>query len=207
VSDLSDLLSGNPDVMRSLLAALSDPGRFTPRADERTEPMLSWQRRAVIEHAAPYILAAERERLAAVIPPQRFRDLAAWFDTDDEFKVAMFPETWPRRGHDVQDDLRRFADALSGGEAAPVAPSSSGEAIAYAALERAIERMCIAEGEVLTLRTELASAQNAIGQVIRKAQSVRLEKGGEEAVGVDWLLEELGPWTGETRSGEGEGHG
>jgi len=57
--------------------------------------------------------AAERERLAAVIPAARFRQLADWFDTDDEFKVAMFPETWsPRRAHDVQDDLRKFADAL-----------------------------------------------------------------------------------------------
>jgi hypothetical protein len=56
---MSDLLSDNPDVMGALLAALCDPGRFTPRAP--MEPMHSWQCRAVIEHAAPYILEAERE--------------------------------------------------------------------------------------------------------------------------------------------------
>jgi hypothetical protein len=58
---VADLLSDNPDVMGALLAALCDPGRFTPRAPH--EPMSGWQRRAVIEHAAPYILAAERERI------------------------------------------------------------------------------------------------------------------------------------------------
>ena len=49
------------DVMGALLAALCDPGRFTDRAPH--EPMSWWQRRAVIEHAAPYIAAAERERI------------------------------------------------------------------------------------------------------------------------------------------------
>jgi hypothetical protein len=109
---VTDLLSDNPDVMGALLAALCDPGRFTPRAP--LEPMHSWQRRAVIEHAAPYILAAERAKLAAIISPDRFRLLADWFDTDDEFKVATFPGTWPHRDHEVQDDLRKFADLLSG---------------------------------------------------------------------------------------------
>ena len=42
--------------------------------------------------------------------------LADWFDTDDEFRVAMFPEKWPSRDHEVQDDLRKFADLLSGEE-------------------------------------------------------------------------------------------
>ena len=58
---MSDLLSDNQDVMAALLAALCDPGRFTDRAPH--EPMSWWQRRAVIGHAAPYILAAERERI------------------------------------------------------------------------------------------------------------------------------------------------
>ena len=106
------LLSDNQDVMGSLLAALCDPGRFTDRAPH--EPMSCWQRRAVVEHAAPYIAAAERAKLAAVITPDRFRLLADWFDTDDEFKVATFPGTWPHRDHEVQDDLRKFADLLSG---------------------------------------------------------------------------------------------
>lgn len=57
---MSDLLSDNADVMNSLLRALSDPGQITPRAPH--ESLTSWQRRAVIEHAAPYIQAAERER-------------------------------------------------------------------------------------------------------------------------------------------------
>jgi hypothetical protein len=58
---VSDLLCDNADVMGSLLAALCDPGRFVPRAP--LESVESWQRRAVIEHAAPFILAAERERI------------------------------------------------------------------------------------------------------------------------------------------------
>jgi hypothetical protein len=59
---------------------------------------------------------AERERLAAVISAGQFRKLADWFDTDDEFKEAMFPETWSpgSRKDDVQQDLRRFADLLGG---------------------------------------------------------------------------------------------
>jgi hypothetical protein len=59
-------------------------------------------------------VTAERERLAGTIGPDRFRQMADWFDTDDEFKVAMFPETWPERAHDLQDDLRKFADLLAG---------------------------------------------------------------------------------------------
>lgn len=97
---MADPLSDNPDVMAALLAALCDPGRFTDRAPH--EPMSWWQRRAVIEHAAPYIAAAERAKLAAIISPDRFRILADWFDTDD----------------DLQDDLRKFAALLSGEEGA-----------------------------------------------------------------------------------------
>lgn len=73
--------------------------------------------RNIIAAVEPLIRASERERLAAVIPPEHLRSLAAWFDADDEFKVTMFPETWPHRGREVQDDLRKFADLLSGGAA------------------------------------------------------------------------------------------
>ena len=60
--------------------------------------------------------AAERERLVAVMGPEQFRKLADWFDTDVEFKEAMFPETWSpgSRKDEVQQDLRRFADLLEG---------------------------------------------------------------------------------------------
>jgi hypothetical protein len=54
------LLCDNPGVMDSLMRALCDPGQFVPRAP--TESLQSWQRRAVIEHAAPLIAAAERDR-------------------------------------------------------------------------------------------------------------------------------------------------
>ena len=64
MATVADLLSDNPDVMAALLAALCDPGRFTDRAPH--EPMSWWQRRAVIEHAAPYIAAAERERVCKI---------------------------------------------------------------------------------------------------------------------------------------------
>jgi hypothetical protein len=58
----------------------------------------------------------ERQRLAAVISPEQFRKVAEWFDVDDEFKEAMFPETWSpaSRKDDVQQDLRKFADLLDG---------------------------------------------------------------------------------------------
>jgi hypothetical protein len=86
------------------------------------------------------------------------------------------------------------------------APSSSGEAIAYAALDRAIQRMRIAEAEVLTMRTELASAQNAIGQVLRKAGSWQMQGGVITTWAVArWLTDALAPWTGKGRSEEGDG--
>ena len=62
---MSDLLSDNSDVMNSLLAALCNPGSITPRAP--LESLESWQRRAVIEHAAPYIAEAERAKLQPAI--------------------------------------------------------------------------------------------------------------------------------------------
>lgn len=58
---------------------------------------------------------AEVERLRAIIPPERLRQLADWFDADDEFKTTMFPGTWPHRASEVQDDLRRWADLLEAG--------------------------------------------------------------------------------------------
>lgn len=62
----------------------------------------------------PVIAAAERERLAAVIPAADFRKLADWFDTDDLFKETMFPGEWPpgSRGDAWQRNLRRFADLI-----------------------------------------------------------------------------------------------
>jgi hypothetical protein len=81
-----------------------------------------------VQRAIAEAVSAERERaeaaegklaaLAAVIPPERFRMLADWFDTDDEAKMSMFPETWPpgSRSGETQDDLRKFADLLEGGE-------------------------------------------------------------------------------------------
>jgi hypothetical protein len=69
-----------------------------------------------LEDACQAGIKAERERLGAVISPDQFRKLADWFDTDDEFKTTMFPETWPpgSRAPEVQSDLRRFADLLEG---------------------------------------------------------------------------------------------
>jgi hypothetical protein len=65
--------------------------------------------------------AAERARLAAVISPEQFRKLAAWFDEDDQVKMWLysdrpdiFPSTWEERGTAIQDDLRKFADLLDG---------------------------------------------------------------------------------------------
>ena len=58
------------------------------------------------------IRAAERERIRQQIDPDRLDKLADWFDSDDEFKVAMFPGTWPERGREVQADLRRWASVI-----------------------------------------------------------------------------------------------
>ena len=63
---MSALLNDNDDVMNSLLRALCDPGQITDRAPD--ESLESWQRRAVIDHAVPYIAAAERERLRSLLP-------------------------------------------------------------------------------------------------------------------------------------------
>jgi hypothetical protein len=73
--------------------------------------------------------AAVLERLRAVIPPEQFRAMADWFDTDDEFKMSMFPETWPAgsRGHETQDDLRKFADLLEGSARPGSASPGAGE--------------------------------------------------------------------------------
>lgn len=72
---------------------------------------LRYMLEAAMPHIAEAAAAAERGRLAAVISPAQFRKLADWFDTDDEFKEAMFPETRSpgSRKDEVQQDLRRFA--------------------------------------------------------------------------------------------------
>jgi hypothetical protein len=65
-----DLLCDNPGVMAALMLALSDPGSVTPRAP--MESLQSWQRRAVIEHAAPLIRAAERKRIREAVDALKF---------------------------------------------------------------------------------------------------------------------------------------
>lgn len=69
---MNGLLS-NEDVMGSLLRALCDPGQITDR--EPGESLQAWQRRAVTEHAAPYIAAAERESIRQLATE---RDAVAW---------------------------------------------------------------------------------------------------------------------------------
>lgn len=56
------LLCDNKPVMDALKLALSDPGSITPRAP--MESLTSWQRRAVIEHAAPLIIAGQEPHAA-----------------------------------------------------------------------------------------------------------------------------------------------
>lgn len=58
------LLCDNKPVMEALMLALSDPGSVTPRAP--LESLVSWQRRAVIEHAALPIAQAVA---AGQVPP------------------------------------------------------------------------------------------------------------------------------------------
>ena len=91
-----------PDQVRRLLAG------GLAALDTSTEEEATWRARA---ERAEATLAA----LAAVIPPVQFRSMADWFDADDEFKTTQFPETWPpgSRGHEAQDDLRKFAGLLA----------------------------------------------------------------------------------------------
>ncbi len=67
---MSDLLCDNPGIMGSLMRALCDPGQLVPRAP--LESLQSWQRRAVIEHAAPLIAEAERERIRSAAEALKF---------------------------------------------------------------------------------------------------------------------------------------
>ena len=66
----------------------------------------------VLRVATPAIAAAARKRIREQIDPDMLDKLAEWFDSDNEFKVAMFPGKWPERGHEVQDDLRRWAKVI-----------------------------------------------------------------------------------------------
>jgi hypothetical protein len=74
----------------------------------------------------------------------------------------------------------------------------------------AVEARCAAlegaAGEAAGLRSQLASAQNAIGQLIRWSQSVLMEEGrAARKRFARWLLDELAPWTGQERSEEESG--
>lgn len=97
---------------------MTDPDPATTAAFVAVAAALPWASRndilAAIDAVRPGITAgaqeAERQRLAAVIPPERFRLLADWFDIDDRLKAEKFPGL--DRGDDVQADLRRFADLL-----------------------------------------------------------------------------------------------
>ncbi len=90
-------------------------GAWVAWAAEQPDPKPSWlvawdelptddPQREVDARIGEAVAAAERERLAAVIPPERFRDLAAWFDT--------YVAQRGGGGSEVQRDLRRFADLL-----------------------------------------------------------------------------------------------
>lgn len=87
------------------LGALSDeiPEVFGPRIAAAPDQVI----RAKIAEIEKAVRADERARLAAVIPPERFRDLADWFDLDDARKGTTGE-------HEVQDDLRKFAGLLEG---------------------------------------------------------------------------------------------
>ncbi len=51
----------------------------------------------------------ELEEALRVVPPERLRKLAEWFDLDDERKCLAYGGTTDR-GHEVQNDLRKMAD-------------------------------------------------------------------------------------------------
>ena len=88
----------DPDVWR---ACLSGPNVREAADDPRVvRRMIEAAMTEVGPRIAGRAARAERERLAAVIPPERFRKLAHWFDIGDaDLNAATF---------------RRFADLLEG---------------------------------------------------------------------------------------------
>ena len=74
--------------------------------------ILRHDRDAWCERAGELLTEVNQFRALAAEMEPHLRQLADWFDVDDEFKTTMFPATWPQRGNEVQTDLRRWADLL-----------------------------------------------------------------------------------------------
>lgn len=109
---MPDKLCDNPDVMASLLRALCDPGQILPRDPAESVP--SWQRRAVIEFAVPYIQAAavkaERERITAAMR-QGFEAL----DSESQAVLAAMMARWAAAMTEDPGVLGSIAQLLDGG--------------------------------------------------------------------------------------------
>lgn len=76
------LLCDNRDVMDALMVALSDPGKCLPRAP--MESFSSWQRRAIVEHVAPVIIAAHAAIAAQDAQPAPGPEQLAAYEEDRE---------------------------------------------------------------------------------------------------------------------------
>ena len=50
-------MSDNPDMAKAVRLAVWDPGAILPRGDDYTEPVASWQARAVLEAVRRFIAA------------------------------------------------------------------------------------------------------------------------------------------------------
>jgi hypothetical protein len=195
VVEMLEWTGENAEAMRQFCGRGAEGWRFEPPAGAGRAAVWNDQEHAWIPLGIGHRVV--RGALGEVYPVSP-EAVAATYEPADGPVVAATPSGEVGPGADTS---RALAGADDEARRDP-APSSSGEAIVHAALERAVERMRIAEGEVLMLRTELASTQNAIGTVLRKSYSVRLEEDGPDAVAVGWLLDALGPWTGRERSEE-----
>ena len=110
------LLCDNQPVMDALMLAIAAPGSITPRAP--MEALTSWQRRAVIEHAAPLIIAAQEPQPAAATDVDMM--FAEWAD-------GQWEESGAFEYGDISDAFeagfnaaRKLRDAGWSGKAAPV---------------------------------------------------------------------------------------
>jgi len=103
---MPDLLSDNKALMDALAVALYDPGRILPRAPR--EDIQSWQRRAVVKHAAPLIAEAERQRLLSVRLDRWGHTIATYSEPD------RHPEDRWDRGY--QCAMREVGTLLRGEE-------------------------------------------------------------------------------------------
>lgn len=116
----SPLLSDNREVMDGLMAAMGNPEKFLPRAP--MESYSSWQRRAIVEHIAPLIIAHAAAQKPHAMPGQAPGDpsslFARWYRLKVEVSDASIERLW-RMATPADHEFWRSLDAAQEPQAAP----------------------------------------------------------------------------------------